>query len=392
MPVRPHVCAAALACLSLLLVAPGSGAPARVGTLLAGKLVHADARSAAPLPSVPPREPVCSSANPHGDFGLVAVIARPTGTRPAITADPFRKLIAAEDGFVYQQAEESGSPGADLVFACDPAGRVRVDEVPLSTALAATTFDSVVADLAGLGYDRPNEKYVVWFDGRPPNAPCGSADILSDQQPGDGNRVAVGPDWAVSFGCNSTLHETMHVLGAVGFAAPHGTGLGHCWDAKSASDVMCYDDGGRGGRRSSTACPDRALHIDCGHDDYFAAGTRPASAYLAAHWNVAGCYDRFLVVYGCAGTVAPQAMPPALAVVSKRRTARGVRVTLRLSSRAAAPASVAYTTAGGTGRVAFAPGRLVTTLDLRVARGSSSQLLFSDPRGLWLPGSLVAAP
>jgi hypothetical protein len=390
--VRPHVCAAALACLSLLLVPFEGGAPARGGALLAGKLVHADARSAVPLPSVPPRAPVCTSANPHGDFGLVAVIARPSGTRPAITADAFRRLIAAADGLVYQQAEESGSPGAELVFACDPAGKVRVDEVTLPTALPATSFDSVVADLAALGYERPNEKYVVWLDGRPPDAPCGSADILSDQQPGDGNRVSVGPDWAVSFGCNSILHETMHVLGAVGFAAPHGTGFGHCWDAKSVSDVMCYDDGGRAGRRSSTACADRALHVDCGHDDYFAAGTVPASAYLATHWNVAGCYDRFLVVYGCAGTVAPQAVPPALAVVSKRRTAGGVRVTLRLSSRAAAPVSVAYTTANGTGRVGFAPGRLVATLDLRLARGRASQILFSDPRGLWLPGSLVPVP
>jgi hypothetical protein len=336
---------------------------------------------------------VCSSGNPHGDFALVAVIARPAGAGPAFGADAFRMLIAAADGLVYEQAEESGAPGADLVFACDPTGVVRVDEVALPTPLAATTFDSVVADLSALGYARPSEKYVVWVDGRPPNAPCGSADIVSDQEPGDGNRVSSGPDWAVSFGCNSVLHETLHVLGAVGLGAPHGTGYGHCWDGAAATDVMCYADGGRTGRRGTGSCAGRSLHIDCGHDDYFAAGSLPASSYLAGHWNVAGCYDRFLVVYGCRVAGVPAGAPPALRVVAKRRTSAGtLRITVRLSSSAKASASVGYTTAAGGGRLVFPPGRLVAMLDLRLRRGTSSRLLFSDPRELWLPGTIVALP
>src|SRR5262249_27953430 len=194
-------------------------------------------------------------------------------------ADRSRKRV------VYQQAEESGAPGADLVFACDVTGVVQVDDVVLPTPLADTDFDSVVRDLRALGFERTNEKYVVWLDGRPSGAPCGAADIVSDQTPGDDNRTASGPDWAVSFGCDSILHETMHVLGAVGVNAPHGTGAGHCWDGKPATDVMCYPDGGPSvPPRAAVRCAGGALHLDCGHDDYFAARPVPPASYLGTHW------------------------------------------------------------------------------------------------------------
>src|SRR5262249_54443145 len=162
---------------------------------------HVDAGSAFRTPAVPARSPRCASAGLHGGFALVAVVARPRGAPRQMGTDVFRKLIAAANGGVYEQAEESGGPGADLVFACDVTGVVQVDDVVLPTPLADTDFDSVVRDLRALGFERTNEKYVVWLDGRPSGAPCGAADIVSDQTPGDDNRTASGPDWAVSFGC-----------------------------------------------------------------------------------------------------------------------------------------------------------------------------------------------
>jgi hypothetical protein len=379
----------------LLATGPLGGRPRPVAGLLAGTIVHADAQlPAARAPAVERRVPVCASASPHGDFALVAVIARPRASSPRMTPGAYRALVAAANGLVFQQAEESGAPGADLVFDCDAAGMVRVDDVTLPTPLERTSFESVVADLAALGYDRPDEKYVVWLDGRPPAAPCGSADIVSDQEPGDGNRTAHGPDWAVSFDCNSILHETMHVLGAVGLNAPHGTGAGHCWDGDTRTDVMCYLDGGASGPPAGRAvrCPGSTLHLDCGHDDYFAAGPVPRSSYLASHWNVAGCYDRFVVDYGCPGIAPSRAAPPALSVVVARRSGGGsIRVTVLLTSAPRSAASVAYSSPAGSGRLVFRPGSRTATLDIPSVR-AGIRLAFTDPRGLWLRSSLVKLP
>lgn len=138
---RPLVFAAAFACLALLAIGPLEGRARSAPDLLAGTIVHADARSpvAARPPAVEPRAPVCASANPHGASALVAVIAHPHGSAPRMTADVYRGLVAAANGLVFQQAEESGAPGADLVFACDAAGSVRVDDVNLPTTLVRTT-------------------------------------------------------------------------------------------------------------------------------------------------------------------------------------------------------------------------------------------------------------
>jgi hypothetical protein len=99
------------------------------------------------------------------------------------------------------------------------------------------------------------------------------------------------------------------VLGAVQYDAPFSTGSGlHCWQE---SDVMCYADGGNEYPGSlEYDCGDRE-HFDCAHNDYFDAaiglgqGGGPGS-YLDTHWNLGGCYDRFIVNYACPGTVPPQ--------------------------------------------------------------------------------------
>ncbi len=197
----------------------------------------------------------------------------------------------------------------------------------------------------------------------------------------------------MSFGCNSILHETMHVLGAVGLNAPHGTGAGR-WDGDTRTDVMCYPDGGSTGPAAvkATRCPAGSLHLDCGHDDYFAAGPVPPASYLASHWNVAGCYDRFVVDHGCPGIAPARVTPPALDFVPARRSARGsIRATVSLSGPPPGGASVAYTSPAGSGRLVFPPGRRTATFDIPSLR-AGSRLAFSDPRGLWLRSSIVKLP
>jgi hypothetical protein len=157
---------------------------------------------------------------------------------------------------------------------------------------------------------------------------------------------------------------------------------------------MCYLDGGATGPPAGRAvhCPGTSLHLDCGHDDYFAAGPVPRSSYLATHWNVAGCYDRFVVDYGCPGIAASRAAPPALSVLAARRSARGsIRITVLLTSAPRSGASVAYSSTAGSGRLVFAPGNRTATLEILSVR-PGIRLAFTDPRGLWLRSSLVKLP
>ena len=67
-----------------------------------------------------------------------------------------------------------------------------------------------------------------------------------------------------------TMHELLHLLGAVDNRAKHTTGFNHCFDEK---DIMCYRDGGphwrpltkcQGKFKNSLMAP-----IDCRRDDYF---------------------------------------------------------------------------------------------------------------------------
>ncbi|MCA1694340.1 MAG: hypothetical protein LC749_06210 [Actinobacteria bacterium] len=63
----------------------------------------------------------------------------------------------------------------------------------------------------------------------------------------------------------------MHNLGGVQPDAPHATANFYCWDD---NDDMCYDDDGPGPVVMQPVCPGRDTRLfDCGHDDYFLAGT-----------------------------------------------------------------------------------------------------------------------
>jgi len=138
---------------------------------------------------------------------------------------------------------------------------------------------------------------LVYVDGLVDEA-AGQAEILDADSPGTTNPHNAGGLYAFVWGGRRApaprdvhfyaflmLHELTHNLGGVQRSAPHATAGWHCADE---SDVMCYDDGGAGPRRTFQ-CGLRSGAIlsafDCNQDDYFNPSPAPGS-YLASHWNV----------------------------------------------------------------------------------------------------------
>lgn len=156
--------------------------------------------------------------------------------------------------------------------------------------------------------------HLAYFDGLnllgrgEPQWAWGMADVLEeDNRPGRvnrnnrGGRIAAvfGPDRGRAplrqggFESRMFMHELFHILGAVQRKAPHSTAGGHCFDG---SDVMCYRDGSRAGRRyTDKHCSPTSKEIfealDCRGDDYFNPTPQPGS-YLSRHWNT---YDSFFL-------------------------------------------------------------------------------------------------
>jgi hypothetical protein len=266
------------------------------------------------------RAPVCTQQNPNGNYHFVAIIAWPSDVAPKTTEIDLATKIYAANHTVWQAAQDSGSPGADLVFACSTASYpicligqlcLRVDSVPLSFTKAQATFGQIVSELRSKGYKKGNEKYVVWYDAAIPPVPpltvvpCGEATgyVSLDESAGAGNLNNLGPSYGISYDCDAILHELAHNIGAVQRNAPQATTWWHCWEEQ---DVMCYQDGNLpSGKVMVTNCPGTDDHFDCKHDDYFDAaigagqGGGPGS-YLDKNWNLAACYVRYVVNYASA--------------------------------------------------------------------------------------------
>jgi hypothetical protein len=267
------------------------------------------ASNASLLDNVTPRQPVCASKNPHGNYYFVAIIASPSDQAPDKTPDALRNDIAKVDGALYQSAVESGSPnGADYVYACDSSGRIRVDQLQLPTPSYSADFDTITSDLRQKGYNKTNEKYVVYYTttvgaGYRGEGNLGGVDNSSDETDSSTNKNNSGPSYALVYDSvpDVIMHENGHNLGAVQPTAPHSSAAGHCWDDY---DIMCYDDDGNAipATGMSQACS--SSHFDCGHGDYFdakiGAGQGATSGdYLDTHWNVGECYVRWIVNRGC---------------------------------------------------------------------------------------------
>ena len=290
---------------------PGQGLSCRVSKGLwkvrlrdgSAVLTHgADASGSTVLAAVP-RNPVCPTANPAGDYYQVAIVAWPSDVVPTETDASLRARIQAINGSLYEEAVESGSPnGADYVFACDGVGQIRVDRVALPRPASQTTFSTILSDLRAKGYEKTNEKYVVWYDASA--SYCGQGTIYEDETDAGTNPNNQGPDYGVSYDCNALMHEHGHNVGAVQYSSPFSSGSGgHCWQE---SDVMCYADGGDRAQPLVFTCTDRQ-HYDCKHDDYFDAKIGAgegggAGSYLDTSWNIGECYVRWIVNYACSSS------------------------------------------------------------------------------------------
>ena len=108
--------------------------------------------------------------------------------------------------------------------------------------LTPTGDDSLTntqTDLAALGYNRTDRKYMVFVDA---NVYCGIGSFRDDDPPGAGQpqqrRPVVRPHRHRLLGRPSVAaHELMHNLGGVQLSAPHSSGGWHCIDEY---DRMCY--------------------------------------------------------------------------------------------------------------------------------------------------------
>jgi hypothetical protein len=182
-------------------------------------------------------------------------------------------------------------------------------------------------------------KILIMADGiRHPDGPGGLAWSQDDARPGpenDGNEGYdgnAGNGFAVIYGngepafvenqpylVNASLHEVMHLLGAVPSSAPNGTPGLHCRDEW---DLMCYEDGP--GVTLGFPCQGDfyTTRLDCGSDDYFSVNP-PRGAWLDRHWNVFDSY--FLCVPAECGA------PVAVRRLRASGTTRGLTVRYRLS-------------------------------------------------------------
>lgn len=233
----------------------------------------------------------------------------------------FRSWAADVDGVFRASAAETGGTrrlrwvtGSDCLLS--------VPAVAVSS-LAESNFATMISELAAVGYNRNDRKYLVWFDSDPRNSPmCGIATAYADDRASGNINDATTGYARADYACwnFSEPHELMHTLGAVQRTAPHATNGLHCSDEY---DQMCYQDAPTS--VMTFVCP--ASHeqlFDCGHDDYFS--TRPApGSYLATHWNTA---DSGWLVGAGADTSAPVVERPGVSFLAGRTLTKTAAVRL----------------------------------------------------------------
>jgi hypothetical protein len=243
--------------------------------------------SAAGLPGAP-----CYGDGQSGDR-VQAVYARPADRPDRYTQVlPFIRRWAGDvDTVLNASAAEVGAT-RHVRYVTNSSCQVAVDYVVLSSR-GDLNLATTMAEMAVLGYSRPDRKYLVWMDAV---QLCGVAAYYHDDRASrdnfnNGIPESVGVVARIDSGCwglgaqgeSIEAHELMHSLGSVQLTAPHATLLGHCTDE---SDRMCYEDGTSIFLQS--VCDDREEALfDCDKDDYFNPNP-PAGSYLATHWNTAG--------------------------------------------------------------------------------------------------------
>ena len=276
-------------------------------------------------------EPACVDASDY-HAQLVYARAKDTPSRFLEMAPKLRSWTKSADGILNEEAKRF-QVSANLKVACDKK-EISVLEVLLPNTSdnylkGAGTREMLMGDLAPLGYNKKNEKYIVFYDGRASGCSRGgaTAPCVSQQNPkGPDDRLVEdniynsGPDYVFLYTVDEALvqqyfgtsyemlgplfvlHEYAHTMGAVQPSAPHSTkkeltdGQKHCTDSKTVgqggTDVMCKSDGQ--GEVFGNACPGLLpFRFDCNNDDYF--NPKPeAGSYLATHWNLGSPLNRFI--------------------------------------------------------------------------------------------------
>lgn len=236
---------------------------------------------------------VCALTSSY--HGLVIyVVANDRRNRYSAMASTVRNYFQWAQDKLNAEYQEFGA-SASYKMACDGDGRLRVDNVQLPTSAGSTTFSSIISELRIRGYNSSLTQYWVWYDGGV-GSYCGQATFSYDDRADVNNANNSGNAFAITYGCDGVtmMHENGHSMGAVQQSAPNSSGAAHCNDGQ---DVMCYADGGPSSHYKANVCADHQ-HFDCDHDDYMHPDPPPGS-YLATHWNIGACYNRFIKRSGC---------------------------------------------------------------------------------------------
>lgn len=278
---------------------------------LAPEEPHFDFPIALPDAPLPSASPACAADAGDTAFRVVYVLPPSTLDWYDERVPLIRAGIAAATGVVLASALPHGVD-VRLKFFCDDAGEVAIAKVRTTTPANVATFGTITGELRAQGYERPNEKYWILYEGI--QLGCGGCvgqgTAYSDDRPIEGNLNNRGAMYAITYVGNYgplqhptatfthvMLHEASHTMGAVQLSAPHTSGGFHCDDG---ADIMCYADGAPGSDYTSLVCPRLLVTsfgpenpYDCGNDDYFHPAPE-AGSYLSSHWNLGSPLNRFV--------------------------------------------------------------------------------------------------
>ncbi len=251
--------------------------------------------SAAPSALAAPSPVTCAPANTYR--------ARVLYARPTDRADQYAARLGTIRSYI--QGMQDALNNESMLFgisssyrvACDADGQVTVQNVALSLNSTQNNISAITNDLKAKGFNSTFDKYIIIYE--QPSCGGGVAWAETNDALDVNNNANHGPSYGISWGfCGfaTVMHENGHNMGAVMNSAPNTTGAGHCIDDQ---DIMCYNDGGPRGSQLHIVCTDFE-HFDCNHDDYFSPNP-PAGSYLATHWNIGNCMNRFVQRSGCGG-------------------------------------------------------------------------------------------
>lgn len=214
---------------------------------------YAVASSGSGSASAPARQPKCFAEG--NGYYIVPIYARAVDDADQYSSKvgSLRSTIKVANG-VAAAAAALSKVSTNLNVLCS-GSTITVENVTLPTPKNHANFSTITSDLSRYGYNNPQLKYWVFYDD-PTSCGCvGMAattddDRLAADNLNNGN--STGAMYAVTFGtmtASTMLHELAHTMGAVQLSAPHTTGAGHCTDGR---DVLCYNDGGKYGRKYTT--------------------------------------------------------------------------------------------------------------------------------------------